>query len=172
MLLHVLRGSASGVPQHYTGDYFAGHRDQIIIESMNDAIAKLSGTGPLPEMGFSHCDGTPDAVHGFGTSDPSTWGWQPPVDLDFDCLDDFANNLLSVGTQATGFGKAPSENRSTYMQALELGKPITGANVIAPGQSGYIQHLGLLMGKADPHMGDQAELFRTFTYKPMQLKTK
>ena len=171
MLLHVLRGVASGVPQHYTGDYFGGHRDQIIVESLNDAIALLAGTGPLPEMGFGTCTGS-DAVHGFGTSDPTTWGWQPPVDLDFDCLDDFANNLLAIGTNPTAFGKAPSENRSTYMQALELGKPIRGENVIPPGQSGFIKHLGPFMGEADPHMGDQAELFRSFTYKPMKLGKK
>jgi hypothetical protein len=171
MLLHILRGAASGVPQHYTGDYFGGHRDQIIVESLNDAIALLAGAGPLPEMGFGTCAGS-DAVHGFGTSDPTAWGWQPPVDLDFDCLDNFASNLLSLGTKPTAFGKVPSENRSTYMQALELGKPIRGENVIPPGQSGFIKHLGPLMGEADPHMGDQAELFRTFTYKPMQLGKK
>jgi hypothetical protein len=27
-------------------------------------------------------------------------------------------------------------------------------------------------GMADPHMGDQASLFRTFSYKPMQLGFK
>ena len=111
-------------------------------------------------------------MNGFGTSDPTAWGWQPPPDLDFDCLDDFASNLLAIGTKKTSFGTAPSENRSTYMQALELGRPIRGENVIAPGQSGYIRHLGTLMGEADPHMGDQATLFRTFTYKPMQLGQK
>ena len=172
MLLHLLRGPASGVPQGYAGDYFGGHKDQILVESMNDAIALLSGADPLPEMGFGTCAGTSDAVHGFGTADPTQWGWQPPQDLDFDCLDDFASNLLALGTKPTTFGKAPSENRSTYMQALELGKPIRGENVIPPGQSGFIRHLGTLMGEADPHMGDQADLFRTFTYKPMLLGSK
>jgi len=172
MLLHLLRGAAAGVPQRYAGDYFGGHRDQILVESMNDAIGLLGGTGPLPELGFGTCAGTSDAVHGFGTADPTRWGWQPPQDLDFDCLDDFANNLLALGTMPTSFGKAPSENRSTYMQALELARPIHGENVIAPGQSGYIKHLGPLMGEADAHMGDQAVLFRTFAYKPMRLNAK
>ncbi len=172
MLLHVLRGAQSGVPQQYAGDYFGGNRDRIIVESLNDAIALLSGTAALPEMGFGKCDGSSDAVHGFGTADPTAWKWQPPVDLDYDCLDDFANNLLAAGTKPTSFGKAPSENRSTYMQALELAKPIRGVNVIAPGQSGFIKHLAFLSGEADPHMGDQAELFRTFTYKPMLLDKK
>jgi penicillin G amidase len=172
MLLHLLRGAQSGVPQHYAGDYFGGHRDQLVVESLNDAIALLAGTAPLPRMGFGKCDGSSGVVNGFGTADPTAWRWQPPSDLDFDCLDDFASNLLAIGTQKTTFGTAPSENRSTYMQALEVGHPIRGANVVAPGQSGYIQHLGTLQGQADPHMGDQADLFRTFTYKPMQLGQK
>jgi hypothetical protein len=172
MFLHVLEGPSAGVPQRFTGDYFGGHRDEIIVESLNDAIALLSGTAALPEMGFGKCDGSSDAVHGFGTADPTAWKWQPPVDLDYDCLDSFANNLLAAGTKPTSFGKAPSENRSTYMQALELAKPIRGVNVIAPGQSGFIKHLAFLSGEADPHMGDQAELFRTFTYKPMLLDKK
>ncbi|HXJ35523.1 MAG TPA: penicillin acylase family protein [Candidatus Eisenbacteria bacterium] len=172
MLLHVLRGAQSGVPQRYAGDYFGGHRDQMIVQSLNDAIALLSGTGPLPEMGFGTCDGSGGSVSGFGTPDPTAWGWQPPADLDFDCLDSFADPLLATGTMPTGFGKAPSENRSTYMQALELGSPIRGENVLPPGQSGFLQQQGAGIAKADPHMGDQAELFRTFTYKPMQLDFK
>jgi penicillin amidase len=172
MLLHSLRGAASGVPQRYAGDYFGGHRDQLLVQSLNDALTLLSGTGPLPQMSWGKCDGSTGTVNGFGTADPSTWGWQPPADLDFDCLDSFSNHALAFGTKPTTFGTAPSENRSTYMQALELAKPIHGENVIAPGQSGYIQHTGPGMGTADPHMGDQADLFRTFTYKPMQLGLK
>jgi penicillin amidase len=173
MLLHVLHGAQSGVPQRYTGDYFGGHRDQILVESLNDAITLLSGTGPLPQMGYSRCDGSGASVTGFGTTDPTTWGWQPPADLDFDCLDSFADPMLATGHQPTQFGTAPSENRSTYMQALELGRPITGENVIAPGQSGFVKPLGPGQGgMADPHMGDQAALFRTFSYKPMQLGFK
>jgi hypothetical protein len=168
MLLHVLRGAASGVPQHYTGDYFGGHRDEIIVQSLNDAISSSPAAAPLPEMGFGTCTGS-DAVHGFGTPDPTAWGWQPPVDLDFDCLDNFASHLLALGTKPTSFGKAPSENRSTYMQALELGKPIRGEKRATAGTVGLHQASRPLMGEADPHMGDQAELFRTFTYKPMQL---
>ena len=90
-------------------------------------------------------------------------------DLDFDCLDDFADPLLALGTAPTAFGRAASENRSTYMQALELGRHIVGENVIPPGQSGFIHQVGNA-GQADPHMGDQADLFRSFTYKPMRLQ--
>jgi hypothetical protein len=55
------------------------------------------------------------------------------------------------------------------MQALELARRIVGENVIPPGQSGFI-HQVAGHGQADPHMGDQADLFRTFTYKPMKLQ--
>jgi hypothetical protein len=77
--------------------------------------------------------------------------------------------VLAAGTAPTMFGRAASENRSTYMQALELGRRIVGENVIPPGQSGFIRQVGNT-GQADPHMGDQADLFRTFTYKPMRLQ--
>src|SRR6185295_3205868 len=105
---------------------------------------------------------------GFGDPDPRHWGWQAELDLDFDCHDNFANNLLASGTKPTQFGRAASENRSTYMQAMQVArKQIVGENVIAPGQSGFIHQVGS-DGEADPHMGDQAELFRTFLYKPMR----
>ncbi|HYR97079.1 MAG TPA: penicillin acylase family protein [Candidatus Binatus sp.] len=169
MFLHLLEGASAGVPQRFTGDYFGGHRDEIIVESLNDAIALLAGTGPLPRMGYGLCSGGSAATPGFGDPDPRHWGWQPPPNLDFDCLDSFADPLLALGTLPTHFGRAPEENRSTYMQALELGHPIVGENVIPPGQSGYIHEVAG-HGEADPHMGDQADLFRTFTYKPMRLR--
>ena len=43
----------------YQGDYFAGHRDQLLVESLNDAITILSGTGT--QLGQN--------VPGFGTTD-------------------------------------------------------------------------------------------------------
>ncbi|HZP40759.1 MAG TPA: penicillin acylase family protein [Candidatus Binatia bacterium] len=169
MLLHILDGPSSSVPQRFTGDYFGGHRDEIIVESLLDAMEVLAGTGPLPNMGFRSCQGARVDTPGFGDPDPRHWPWSPPVNLDFDCLDSFADPLLATGTQPTHFGKAAQENRSTYMQALELGRPIVGENVIAPGQSGFIRHNADGSGTADPHMGDQADLFRTFRYKPMRL---
>jgi hypothetical protein len=170
MFLHLLEGASAGVPQRFTGDYFGGHRDEIIVESLNDAIAILAGTGPLPRMDtFGLCFGGSVPTPGFGDPDPRHWGWQPVANLDFDCLDSFSDPLIALGTQPTSFGRAPEENRSTYMQALELGHPIVGENVIAPGESGFIRHVAG-HGEADPHMGDQADLFRTFTYKPMRLR--
>src|SRR5262249_41085655 len=106
-----------------------------------------------------------------GTPAPRSGGWHPAPNLDFDCLDNFADPLLALGTKPTTFGRAPEENRSTYMQALEVGRRrIVGANVLPPGESGFIQHMPDGSGLADPHMGDQAGLFRTSTYKPMLLR--
>jgi acyl-homoserine lactone acylase PvdQ len=170
MFLHVLEGPSAGVPQRFTGDYFGGHRDEIIVESLNDAIALLAGSGPLPRMGYGLCLGGSVDTPGFGDPDPRHWGWQPAQNLDFDCLDSFADPLLASGTAPTAFGRAPEENRSTYMQALELSRPIRGENVIAPGQSGFIHQQPGGPAQADVHMGDQAELFRTFAYKPMVLR--
>jgi penicillin amidase len=172
MFLHLLEGAAAGVPQHFQGDYFGGHRNELIVQAVNRAIALLGGTAPLPQMGYGLCSGGSASTPGFGTPDPRSWGWQPPPSLDFDCLDNFADPLLAQGTKPTHFGRAPEENRSTYMQALEVGRRrIVGENVMPPGQSGYIQHLpDHGSGLADPHMGDQADLFRTYKYKPMLLR--
>ena len=137
MFLHLLEGAAAGVPQHFTGDYFGGHRDELIVQAVNRAIALLAGTAPLPQMGYGLCSGGSATVPGFGTPDPHAWGWQPAPSLDFDCLDNFADPLLALGTQPTTFGRAPEENRSTYMQALEVGRRrIVGANVMPPGPVG------------------------------------
>src|SRR5262249_9967208 len=171
MFLHVLDPASSGVPQHFSGDYFGGHRDELVVQSLVEAIALLGGTGPLPQLGYGLCNGDRAETPGFGTPDPRSWGWQPPQNLDFDCLDNFADSLLAFGTQPTTFGRAAEENRSTYMQALDVDpKRIVGENVMPPGQSGYIRHLANGAGVADVHMGDQAELFRTYTYKAMQLR--
>jgi hypothetical protein len=62
-------------------------------------------------------------------------------------------------------GRSPSQERSTYMQGLELGRRIRGVNVLPPGQSGFISKTGQL----DPHFGDQIGLFDRFAYKPMRL---
>ena len=51
----------------YHGDYFAGHRDQLLVESVNDAITILSGTGT--QLGQD--------VPGFGTTDIAKWGYRP-----------------------------------------------------------------------------------------------
>ena len=169
MALHILDGVASGVPQQYPGDYFGGYRDELIIESLNDAIALLQGTTPLPRMSYSSCSGNRIDTPGFGTSNVTLWGWQAPSNLDFDCLDSLADHMFASGTLPTHFGTAPTHNRSTYMQYLSVSQPPVGFNIIAPGQSAFVRHTQESTGKASGHVGDQAALFRTFQYKPMAL---
>jgi penicillin amidase len=149
-LYHALAGTAGLIPCGtlcYPGDYFAGHENQLLIESVNDAIAILSGTGT--QLGQN--------VPGFGTTDISHWGFQPAQDINWDSLDP-----LAVGI-ATNCGTSPSQNRSTYMQAIDLNQQVTGANVLPPGQSGFIS----ASGSPDPHFCDQVGLFNSFQYKPM-----
>jgi len=150
---HILAGTRGLVPCGglcFKGDYFAGHRDQILVESLNDAITILSGTGSQLDNGDAH---------GFATTDMSRWGWRPFADINWDSLDPAAFGVT------THFGSSPSQERSTYMQMLELSTPIRGVNVLPPGQSGFISKAG----RPSPHFGDQIKLFNTFTYKPMRL---
>src|SRR5262249_23733766 len=142
MFLHLLAGAAAGVPQHFKGDYFGGHRNELIVQAGNRAVALLGGAGAVPPIGFGPWSGGGGHAPRVRPARPPPWGGRPPPALDFDCLDNFADPLLALGTKPTAFGRAPEENRSTYMQALEVGRRgIVGANVQPPGQSGYIQHL-------------------------------
>jgi penicillin G amidase len=150
---HILAGTHDLVPCGtlcFHGDYFAGHHDQILIESLNDAITILAGTGPQLDNGNAN---------GFGSTGISRWGWKPWPDINWDELDPVAIGVT------THFGSSPSQERSTYMQMLELSTPIRGINVLPPGQSGFITKAG----RPSPHFGDQIRLFDGFSYKPMRL---
>ncbi len=132
----------------YTGGYFAGHRDQLLVESLNDAITILSGTGT--QLGQD--------VPGFGTADIAKWGYQPAQDQNWDSLDP-----LAVGV-TTHCGTSASQNRSTFMMAVDVGRHVlTGQDELPPGESGFIS----AAGTPSPHLCDQVGLFNTFTYKPM-----
>lgn len=151
LLYHMLAGSRGLVPcgqRCFSGDYFAGHRAEILVESLNDATAALAGTGPLWGNG---------GARGFGTTDISAWGWAPYPDIDWDDL-----NPLAAGVM-TSFGRSPSQQRSTYMQASELGRRVRGWNAVPPGQSGFIS----AAGQPSPHFADQIGLFDAFRLKPM-----
>jgi penicillin amidase len=153
LLYHLLAGVKGIVPcdsQCFSDDYFAGHRDHILVESVNDAITLLSGTGPL--LGNSQ-------AKGFGNTDISTWGWVPYSNINWDNLDPLAAGVT------TSMGRSPEQNRSTYMQAIELNEQPSLYNVLPPGQSGFIS----ATGKPDAHFGDQVGLFNNFQYKPMNL---
>ena len=133
----------------YAGGYFAGHRDQLLVESLNDAITILSGTGT--QLGQD--------VPGFGTADVSKWGYQPARDQNWDDLDPLAQAAGVV----THCGVSASQNRSTFMMAIDTGGHMTGQDVLPPGQSGFISAAGV----PSPHLCDQVGLFDTFTYKNM-----
>lgn len=149
-LFHIIAGTHGLVPCGtlcYTGNYFAGHEDQLLVESVNDAITILSGTGT--QLGQN--------VPGFGTTDIAKWGYHPAIDTDWNDLDPLAAGVT------THCGSSASQNRSTYMQAIDLDQKMTGFNELPPGQSGFIS----ASGTPSPYMCDQVHLFNSFQYKPM-----
>jgi penicillin G amidase len=152
LLYHILshtRGVEPCGTLCYTGDYFGGHRDELLVESLNDAITILSGTGG--QLGQN--------VPGFGTMDIADWGYQPAQDQNWDSLDPLAQAAGVV----THCGTSPSQNRSTFMMAIDANRFMTGQDVLPPGQSGFISALGA----PSPHLCDQVGLFNSFTYKHM-----
>jgi penicillin G amidase len=152
LLYHILAHTSGVEPCGtlcYTGDYFNGHRDQLLVESLNDAITILSGTGQ--QLGQS--------VPGFGTTKIADWGYQPAQDQNWDSLDPLAQAAGVV----THCGTSPSQNRSTFMMAIDANRLMTGQDVLPPGQSGFISSLGV----PSAHLCDQVGLFNSFTYKRM-----
>jgi len=150
LLYHALHTTHGLVPCGtlcYQGGYFAGHRDQLLVESLNDAITVLSGTGT--QLGQN--------VPGFGTTDISTWGYQPAQDQNWDSLDPLA---VGITTQC---GTSASQNRSTFMMAVDVGPTLTGQDELPPGQSAFIS----AAGTPSPHLCDQVGLFNDFRYKNM-----
>ena len=149
-LYHILAHTQGVLPCGtlcYRGSYFAGHEDQLLVESLNDAITILSGTGT--QLGQN--------VPGFGTTDIAQWGYQPAQDQDWDSLDP-----LAVGV-TPHCGTSASQNRSTFMMAVDVGPAVTGQDELPPGQSGFIS----AAGTPSAHLCDQVSLFNDFKYKPM-----
>jgi penicillin G amidase len=149
-LYHILAGTRGLNPCGtlcYTGGYFAGHRNQILVESLNDAITILSGTGT--QLGQD--------VPGFGTADIADWGYEPAQDQNWDSLDPLAAGVT------THCGTSASQNRSTFMMAVDVGPSVTGQDELPPGQSGFISAAGV----PSPHLCDQVGLFNDFRYKNM-----
>jgi acyl-homoserine lactone acylase PvdQ len=150
LLYHILNNTVGVLPcltLCYQGRYFAGHRDQLLVESLNDAITILSGTGT--QLGQN--------VPGFGTTDITKWGFQPAQDQNWDSLDP-----LAVGI-TTHCGTSASQNRSTFMMAVDVGPTLTGQDELPPGQSAFIS----AAGTPSPHLCDQVGLFNDFRYKNM-----
>ncbi|MFN8036353.1 MAG: penicillin acylase family protein [Acidimicrobiia bacterium] len=159
LLWHALSGTRGLVPCGRlcsTTDYFGGKPDEVLVQSLQDALITLAGTGELP--------GTHGA-HGFGTTDVSKWGWVAFHDKAWNDLDPVANAAADLGLlQKPDLGTSATQNRSTWMQAMDLSpKGIAGVAVFAPGESGFIAKDGTF----DPHFADQVQLFNDFRYKPM-----
>jgi acyl-homoserine lactone acylase PvdQ len=149
-LYHILAGTRGLNPCGtlcYAGGYFGGHASQILVESLNDAITILSGTGT--QLG--------QQVPGFGTTDIAKWGYQPAQDQNWDSLDPLAAGVT------THCGTSASQNRSTFMMAVDVGPTVTGQDDLPPGQSGFISSAGV----PSPHLCDQVGLFNDFRYKNM-----
>ena len=149
-LYHILAHTEGVLPCGtlcYRGSYFAGHEDQLLVESLNDAISILSGTGT--QLGQD--------VPGFGTTDIAQWGYRPAQDQDWDSLDP-----LAVGV-TTHCGTSASQNRSTFMMAVDVGPAVTGQDELPPGESGFISAAGM----PSAHLCDQVGPFNDFSYKPM-----
>ena len=150
-LYHILAGTSGLVPCGtlcYQGSYLGGHEDQLLVESLNDAITILSGTGT--QLGQD--------VPGFGTTDIAKWGYEPAQNVNWTGLLD----PLVVGVTTT-CGISAAQNRSTFMMAVDVGPVVTGQDLLPPGDSGFISAAGV----PSPHMCDQVSLFNDFTYKPM-----
>jgi penicillin amidase len=145
--LHVTHGVVPCGTLCYQGGYFGGHRDQLLVESLNDAITILSGTGT--QLGQN--------VPGFGTTDIAKWGYQPAQNQNWDSLDP-----LAVGI-TTHCGTSASQNRSTFMMGVDVGPALTGQDELPPGQSAFIS----AAGTPSPHLCDQVGLFNDFRYKNM-----
>ncbi len=152
LLLHILDGQSGLVPCNtlcYTGSYFDGHTNSMLIESLDDALGVLAGTGT--QLGRS--------VPGFGTTDVADWGWEPAQSINWDSLDPVA--------QAAGVtvncGTSASQERSSYFEAVDLGPEPVAYDLLPPGQSGFIS----MAGVPSPYLCDQVGLFNDFQYKPM-----
>ena len=74
-----------------------------------------------------------------------------------------AHNSLEPGDLIVRVEIPTVRNRSTYMQAIDVGPTITGYDVLPPGESGFIN----ASGQPSPHLCDQVGLFNSFRYKPM-----
>ncbi len=159
LLWHALAGTRGIVPCDNlcaTVDYYGGHPGVIMMQALDEAITRLSGTGELPAT---------YGAHGFGTTDMSKWGWVANPNKDWSDLDPVANAAADLGLlHKPDLGQSPLQNRSTWMQAMVVGpRTITGVNVLPPGESGFIAKNGTF----SPHFADQVGLFNAFAYKPM-----
>ncbi len=145
----------------YAGTYFGGNANQILVESLNNAITILSGTGH--QLGHT-------TVPGFGTTNITAWGWVPKQN------ETWSGSLTPVAQAATVTVKAvcgtsASQNRSTYYLDMDMAPVPFGEQLMPPGESGFIGlHLtanGTVSAVPSPYLCDQVAQFNAFTYAPI-----
>lgn len=137
LLLHLFQGENSKLKLRYK-EYLDGvSRDNAIVTALENALVVLEDE--------------------FGTNNVSQW--LSPVEMD-----DFSE----VG--ALSSPEMPSMNRGTYNQIAEMPHYIINSfyspiayNVLPPGQSGFVDHLG----QPNPHAYDQLDLYINWQFKPM-----
>ncbi|MDA8313498.1 MAG: penicillin acylase family protein [Actinomycetota bacterium] len=136
----------------YTGTYFGGHQAQILVESLNDAISILSGTGS--QLGHT-------TVPGFGTTTIGAWGWQPTQNVTW-------SGRLTPVARAAGItlksvcGTSAEQNRSTYYIDMDMAPVPFGVELMPPGESGFISATGV----PSTHICTQVQMFNDFQYAP------
>ncbi|MHB8220654.1 MAG: penicillin acylase family protein, partial [Acidimicrobiales bacterium] len=146
----------------YTGTYFGGNPNQILVESLNNAITILSSS-TSHQLGHS-------TAPGFGTPTITKWGWVPTQN------ETWSGSLTPVAQAATVTvksvcGTSASQNRSTYYLDMDMAPVPFGEQLMPPGESGFIGlHLtsnGTVSAVPSPYLCDQVAQFNAFTYAPI-----
>lgn len=139
LFLRALLGKKAGHPTSI--DYFNGQRDEILLKSLGEALARVEKK--------------------FGTADMSAW--KTPV-TPRPYAPTTIHGVISTTEKIkeTFFMDRGSEN---HIVELKKEGP-EGLMVVPPGTSGFVK----ADGTKSPHFEDQFEMFNTFEYKPLLRK--
>ena len=125
-------------------DFFNGRKEEILEKTLLDALAGLAEAQKDRKMDGYRLKTAMDAFH--------------PVSV----LGYFLHQPITSSTgQLPPFPKV-ERGTENHMVNLEPGS-IQGANITAPGASGFIA----ASGEKSRHLDDQVQMFVDFTYKPM-----
>lgn len=125
-------------------DYFNGKKTAVLLDSLSQALKELAAENQGKAVKDYRLKAASDAFH------PVTvlgYFLHQPITSSQDKLPPFP--LVDRG----------SENHMVTLEA----KSIQAENITAPGASGFTDS----KGKPNKHLGDQADMFVKFTYKPM-----
>jgi len=138
LLLHIFQANNSKLHLRYHNYLDGVPLDTAIVNALHDALTTLSAR--------------------FGTTNISAW-LSPVSMVDFTELGALSSPVM------------PYMNRGTYNQIAELPRwlnstnstPPIAANVLPPGQSGFVDSFGT----PNPHAYDQFNLYTSWQFKPM-----